>query len=50
MAETPLQEIRRMKLVVRHFEKLSVHSREYLAARLLGTTQADLNRRGFYVR
>lgn len=48
--ETPRQEIRRMQLVVRHFSKLSAASREYLAARLLHTTQGELRRRGFSVR
>lgn len=48
--ETPRQEIHRMGLVVRHFERLSAASREYLAARLLNTTQGELRRRGFFVR
>lgn len=48
--ESPRQEIRRMKLVARHFERLSAASRLYLAAHLLNTTQAELERRGFHVR
>lgn len=48
--ESPRQEIARMQRVVRHFDRLSAASRLYLAARLLNTTQHELERRGFYVR